>query len=98
MQVEWEELLQDTVECLDTAYEDYEDNHFLSAKVKEELGGFLDWKDEAKRICGVFLFVSVHNANPDEAMERTEWNNQQDLKGDGTPWERLVGIHSARCT
>jgi hypothetical protein len=48
VQVEVEEERQDTITCKDTTFEDYEDNHFLTAKVKEELGNFFDRKDEAK--------------------------------------------------
>jgi hypothetical protein len=67
LQVESEELLQDIINYEDTTYEEYEDNHFLTAKVKEELGDFFDRKDEVKRMCVVYLFVTVHDANPDEA-------------------------------
>jgi hypothetical protein len=69
------DLLQDIIVAEDTRYEDYEDNHFLTAKVKEELGNFFDWKDEAKRIRLVYLFVSVPNANPDEAT----WSGQNGI-------------------
>jgi hypothetical protein len=66
---------QDIIVAEDTTYEDYEDNHFLTAEVKEELGNFFDRKEEAKRICVVYLFVSVHNANPDEAT----WSGQNGI-------------------
>jgi hypothetical protein len=49
-ELEQAELRQDTITCEDTTFEDYEDNHFLTAEVKEELGDFFDRKDEAKRI------------------------------------------------
>jgi hypothetical protein len=65
--LQWEEPLQDTIECEDTTYQDYEDNHFLTSKVKEELDVFFDRKEEVRRMCVVYLFVTVHNANPDEA-------------------------------
>jgi hypothetical protein len=42
------DLLQDTIVTEDTMYKDYEDNHFLTAKVKEEIGNFFDRKDKAK--------------------------------------------------
>jgi hypothetical protein len=64
VQVEVEDKRQDTITCEDMTFKDYKDNHFLTAKVKEELGNFFDRKEEAKRICVVYLFVSVHNANP----------------------------------
>jgi hypothetical protein len=67
VQVEADDERQDTITCEDTTFEDYKDNHFLMAKVKEELGNFFDRKEEAKIICVVYLFVSVHNANPDES-------------------------------
>jgi hypothetical protein len=68
-------VLQDTIVAEDTTYKDYEDNHFLTAKVKEELGDFFDRKDESKRICAVYLFVSVHNAHPDKAT----WSRQNGI-------------------
>jgi hypothetical protein len=69
LQVRSEELLQDPIKFKDTRiYEDYEDNHFPTAKVKEELGNFFYRKDEVKRMCVVvYLFDTVHNANPDKA-------------------------------
>jgi hypothetical protein len=67
--------LQDIIVAEDTTYEDYEDNHFLTAEVKEELSNFFDRKDEATQICVVYLFVSVHNANPDEAT----WSRQNGI-------------------
>jgi hypothetical protein len=61
------EALQDVVECEDTTYEEYEDHHFLTVEVKEELDEFFDRKEEVKRMCVVCLLVTVHSANPDEA-------------------------------
>jgi hypothetical protein len=40
LQVKLKELLQNTIEYKDSTYEDNDDNHFLTAKVKEELGDF----------------------------------------------------------
>jgi hypothetical protein len=75
------EVRQDTMECEDPTYQDYEDNHFLKAKVKEEFGNFFVCKDEAKRICVVYLFVSVQNANPVQyatSQEEKESLNPED--------------------
>jgi hypothetical protein len=67
LQVESAELLQDIINHEDTTYKEYEGNHFLTAKVKEELGDFFDRKDEVKLMYVVYLFVTVRDANPDEA-------------------------------
>jgi hypothetical protein len=58
-------LHQDTIECEDTIDKDDEDDHFITVKVKKELGHFFDRKNEARISCAVFF--SFHNANPDEA-------------------------------
>jgi hypothetical protein len=61
------EAKQDVIECEDTACEECEENYFLTAEVKQELGDFFARKEEVKRMCVVCLFVTVHNANRDEA-------------------------------